>query len=138
VYNWRKDELTSFSPRWNALGLFIGILSFIEFAAEIIRFEGYKFATPIVLLYASLSRIILIPAWILSLGFQLPKATAKHFETHVPYDLEELAMLEQVEPPTPQFTIDDDDSKSGLAPPSGPASPPAEAFAANPMISTEE
>ena len=135
VYNWRKEELTTFSPRWNALGLFIGLLAFIEFAAEIVRFEGFKLATPIVLLYASLCRIILIPAWILSLGFQLPKATAQHFETFVPYDLEELALLEQAEPPAPQFTIDDDDVK---APPSGPSSPPPAAFAANPMISTEE
>jgi hypothetical protein len=143
VYRWRQDELTAFSPRWNALGLFIGLLSFIEFGAEMARFDGYKVATPIVLLYAALTRIILIPAWILSLGYQLPKATAKHFETHVAYNLEEtegLRLTEQADPLPPTFTIDDDDRSGGLAPPvaTGPSSPPAEAFAANRFISSPE
>lgn len=143
VFQWRKDDQTTFGARWNALGLFIGFLAIIEFAMEIVRFKGYKFAGPIVLLYASLNRIILIPAWIISLGFQLPAASAKHFESHVPVYLgtqPELMLTEEVTKPdqnSPTFTIDEDDvqntsglqSPSAATPPSGPSSPPAEAFA---------
>jgi hypothetical protein len=140
VYQWRKDDQSTFGARWNALGLFIGFLAIIEFSLEIVRFEGYKFASPIVLLYAALNRMILIPAWIISLGFQLPKASARHFEDHVSTYLgndPDLSLMEHLTKPDPTFTIDDDvaQEKSGLQvsstanPPSGPTSPPAEAFA---------
>lgn len=143
VFTWRKDDQMTFGARWNALGLFIGLLAIVEFSFEIVRFEGYKFASPIVLLYAALNRIILIPAWIISLGFQMPRAAAKHFDEHVPTYLGEhpdLVLTEElIEKPT--FTIDDTDdiqnNTSGLQSPSaanppqpqGPSSPPAEAFA---------
>jgi hypothetical protein len=143
VYLWRKDDQSTFGARWNALGLFIGLMSIIEFSMEIVRFDGYKFAGPIVLLYAALNRIILIPAWIISLGFQLPRAAEWHFENHVTSYLEndpDLSLMEHLTKPdqhSPSFTIDDDDIKnsSGLQspskanPPAGPTSPPAEAFA---------
>jgi hypothetical protein len=149
VYLWRNQEQTSFSPRWNALGLFIALLAIIEFALEIVRFAGYQFATPIVLLYSALNRLILIPAWIISLGFQLPKASAYHFSSHVPTYLgtpPELDLTEEDAKKEPQFTIDDDDdvqnnnglqspSASSAAPvPAGPTSPPSEAFAAFPSF----
>ncbi|KAG7338594.1 hypothetical protein IV203_029767 [Nitzschia inconspicua] len=144
VFNWRKDDQSTFGARWNGLGLFIGLLAILEFSFEIVRFEGYKFAGPIVMLYAALNRIILIPAWIISLGFQMPAAAARHFESHVPVylgndpDLSLLEELTKVDQKNPTFTIDDDDvqntsglqSPSAAIPPSGPTSPPAEAFAA--------
>jgi len=152
VFQWRKTEQTTFGPRWNSLGLFIGLLAMVEFIAEIVRFDGFKVATPIVILYSALNRLILIPAWIISLGFQLPKAASKHFETHVGYYFDsgdDLAMSEQGAQgqSLPRFTIDDDDTDKnvqGLQPPAvssppaptGPAPPPAEAFAANAMITT--
>jgi hypothetical protein len=143
VYQWRRDEQSTFGPRWNALGLFIGFLAIIEFSMEIVRFEGYNFAGPIVLLYAALNRMILIPAWIISLGFQLPGAAAWHFENHVPTylgndpDLSLMVHLTKADQNSPTFTIEDDDtqdisgmiSPSKTIPPSGPTSPPAEAFA---------
>ena len=149
VYLWRQTDETSFSPRWNALGLFISLLAIIEFAMEIVRFEGYEFATPIVLLYSALNRLILIPAWIISLGFQLPKASAYHFQTHVNTYLgtqPDLGLTEE-QKKEPQFTIDDDDvqnsnglqSPSSAAPvPAGPASPPSEAFSAFPSFPADD
>lgn len=152
VYQWRKEDQTSFGPRWNSLGLFIGLLAIIEFSMEIVRFEGYQFATPIVLLYSALNRLILIPAWIISLGFQLPKASAYHFQTHVTTYLgtpPDLDLTEQEAKKEPQFSIDDDDvqNSNGLQTPSSapaptgptsPTSPPAEAFSfAAPIVSPE-
>jgi hypothetical protein len=153
VHQWRKEEPTCFSPQWNALGLFIGFLSIIEFAFEIAAFEGMKVAEPIVIIYASLNRFIFIPAWLISLGYQLPKAHAKHLEMDAAYFAGELDLMEQLTASDPKnFTIDDDDDENnnsimntddagGLQPPSaaipsGPSSPPAEAFAANPFSST--
>jgi hypothetical protein len=153
VYQWRKDDQSTFGARWNALGLFIGFLAIIEFSFEIVRFEGYRFAGTIVLLYAALNRLILIPAWIISLGFQLPRATASHFENYVPTYLgnnpdldlmEQLTKPDQSSPPT--HDVDDENTHSqdypGLQSPSkaspGPTSPPAEAFAGFAISPTAE
>ena len=77
VRHWRLEDVTSFGARWNALSLFIGLLCMLEFIAEILRFEGFKYFGPVALIYAVLNRLILMPAWILALGFMLPKAMLK-------------------------------------------------------------
>lgn len=149
VVGWRKEEQTSFGPRWNALGLFIGLLAILEFAAEIVRFEGFKFSGPIVILYAAINRLILIPAWIISLGYQLPQARKKALESANITVGADLSLTEVVPAQAPaastaskrpsNFTIcdddDDDDDKTAVT---GPSSPPAEAFAvAPPPMMTE-
>jgi hypothetical protein len=129
--------------------LFIGLLGLLEFVSEILRFEGFKTFGPIAIVYAILNRLILMPAWIISLGFMLPKATLKQtYSTnhHSSNDNMDLALTEMnsmtaaqengggatstsAAPPT--FTIDDGmDEKI----PPGPVSPPPEAFAAPPMV----
>jgi hypothetical protein len=82
VRGWLAEDRTSFGFRWNALGLFIGLLCILEFAAEILRFEelihgSSKTFAIISIVYAIMNRIIFIPAWIVALGFMLPRATMK-------------------------------------------------------------
>ncbi len=149
VLQWRKQDQSSFGARWNGLGLFIGLLALVEFAIEIVLFEGYEVAGAILLLYMALNRLILIPAWMISLGYQLPRATQSHFDSHEDYFVNgELALSSEGPPPTPTFTIDDTDTydqqqpkqqqpptpPAARSPPPAsfkpPTSPPAEAFAA--------
>lgn len=152
VLKWRTQDQSTFGARWNALGLFIGLLALVEFAVEIALFEGFTLAAPIFLLYTALIRLILIPAWIISLGYQLPRATARHFESHdEDYFVNgDLALSEGPPNPPPTFTIDESDtygvepkeqqqnqSPAKSPPPSafkGPSSPPAEAFGVAPPM----
>lgn len=138
VLGWRKLDQSSFGGKWNALGLFIGLLSVVEFVLEILGFKGITFAWIFVALYAGLNRLILVPLWIIILGFQLPLATSKQFDSFDEnFGANELELSED-HPLTPgerppAFTIDDeneeDAQKSPVAAPAGPSSPPAEAFA---------
>jgi hypothetical protein len=153
VYGWRKEDETSFSPRWNALGLFIAFLCVLEFTGEILRFEGLKWTGPFIVLYAILNRIILIPAWIISLGYQLPQARKKALERTmlanaeadlllteiVPNAVPETAMTPTHNGRTSNFSIDDDEDEVAPTSPAARSSPPKEAFAvAPPMIMAEE
>ena len=117
VREWRKEDYTTFGGKWNAMGLFIGILCGVQFILEIVGAMGYKFSYVLFVLYALLSRLILIPLWIIIMGFQLSKASSKEF------DGMDTRQLELSEVPASNFTIDDDDV------PVGPLSPPAAAFA---------
>mmetsp|Transcript_57641 Transcript_57641/g.86958 ORF Transcript_57641/g.86958 Transcript_57641/m.86958 type:complete len:332 (+) Transcript_57641:134-1129(+) len=77
VRRWRQYDRTSFGGRWNSLSLFMSFLSFAEFAAQILRFEGFRTAGRVSIFYGMLNRFILMPAWIISLGVQLPRAVTK-------------------------------------------------------------
>jgi len=119
VMEWRKEDLSSFGGKWNALGLFIGILCLVEFILEIVGVEGQGLAWVFFILYSALVRLILVPTWIIILGFQLPMATSKEFDSINQLELSE----------NQQQTKDNDEFQDALQPPSGPSSPPAEAFA---------
>lgn len=130
---WRKDDATTFGARWNSLSLFMGLLCILEFVAEILRFEGFKTFGPIAMVYAVLNRLILMPVWLISLGFILPRAVLKQAYTEENPIASELALAElssavtsEPGPTTPTFSIDDGDNDAH------PASPPSEAFAKPP------
>lgn len=123
VKEWRKEDYSTFGGKWNALGLFIGLLCGIQFVLEIVGATGIKFSYVLFILYAILTRLALIPLWIIILGFQLTRAGAKEF------DALDTRQLELSEVPNSNFTIGDDDDDAGDAVPAGPSSPPAEAFA---------
>ena len=138
VFQWRKTDETSFGAKWNALGLFIGLLAVVEFIGEIVGFEGYRVAWIFVVLYAALNRLILIPIWIIILGFQLPNACTKEVDTLFDenYNNSELQLSEQPQQPQrrpSEFTIDGDDDT-----PAGPTSPPAAAFTANELVDSQK
>lgn len=131
VFYWRKEDDTSFGAKWNSLGLFIGLLALVEFSSEMVGFEGYYVAWIFVVLYAAINRLILIPVWIIILGFQLPKANTKTFDTfdEAFNNNPELQMTESQQRRSSQFTIDeDDDNIQDGEQSSEPTSPPAEAF----------
>ncbi|OEU16323.1 hypothetical protein FRACYDRAFT_185465 [Fragilariopsis cylindrus CCMP1102] len=138
VFQWRKTDETSFGAKWNALGLFIGLLAVVEFIAEIVGFEGYRVAWIFVVLYAALNRLLLIPIWIIILGFQLPNACTKEVDTLFDENNNnsELQLSEQPQQPErrrSEFSIDDDDDT-----PAGPTSPPAAAFTANELVDSQK
>ena len=84
VRHWRANtnDTTCFGSCWNHLGLFIGLLSLLEFVMEVVRFErhGKGIQTHfIVYIYSILNRLILIPLWILTLGYALDRVKIKQF-----------------------------------------------------------
>eukprot|EP00525_Craspedostauros_australis_P011537 CAMPEP_0198113438 /NCGR_PEP_ID=MMETSP1442-20131203/5108_1 /TAXON_ID= /ORGANISM="Craspedostauros australis, Strain CCMP3328" /LENGTH=366 /DNA_ID=CAMNT_0043770523 /DNA_START=41 /DNA_END=1141 /DNA_ORIENTATION=- len=115
VRHWREHDSSTFDGCWNALGLFIGLMCILEFVAEILRFDGYRTFGPIAIVYAVLNRLILIPIWLLTLSFLLPRATAK--SEAAPNELELSTMDTAVAPPAN----------------TNPLSPPAAAFAQSPL-----
>lgn len=127
VVEWRKEDQSTFGTKWNALGLFLGFLSAIEFVLMLVGVEGSGIAWLFFSLYSALCRLILIPLWLIILGFQLPKASSKHFESFQGgLELEVQQPNNQSNPSN--FTIDgeDEDDVAGVV---SPSSPPKEAFA---------
>jgi hypothetical protein len=128
---WRRDDTTSFGERWNGYTLFVAFFCLFEFILELLRFEGYKAFETSLLLLSALNRLVLIPVWIICLGFYLPRAIRKQFgDDHDPIAAE-LALAEHdtddlggKPDSSANFSIDDGDDV-----PSNPASPPPEAFA---------
>lgn len=130
VREWRKEDVSTFGSKWNSLGLFIGVLAAVDFILEVVAFEWNPIVWIFFILYSALIRLILIPLWIIILGFQLPGATDINFDAVVLAGAGELELLEesQQKDRPPSFTIDEDDFQDAVAPPVGPSSPPAEAF----------
>jgi hypothetical protein len=78
VRRWQSTvDQTTFSPLWNALGLFISLMCVLEFVTEILRLNGMKYFAEIAFWYSSFLRIILFPLWLLVLGSRLSYASLK-------------------------------------------------------------
>ena len=77
VRHWRVKDTGTFGVFWNSLGLFIGLLSILDFVAEVLRLDGYKLFGPIAFWYAIINRCVLIPLWLIILGLRLPHAANK-------------------------------------------------------------
>jgi hypothetical protein len=63
-----------FSMPWASVGLAMGLLALVDFAADILRLESWRTFSDIALWATMINRIILLPVWLLWLGYQLPKA----------------------------------------------------------------
>jgi len=66
----------TFGRVWAHLGLFIGLLSLIDFAAQVLRFTNWTYFTEISVFFGVLNRLILLPIWLCLLACQLPAAAA--------------------------------------------------------------
>jgi len=77
VRKWRTIDAGTFGGCWNSMGLFIGLLALLDFVAEVLRLDGFRLFGPIVFAYASINRCILLPIWLILLGFRLPYAAMK-------------------------------------------------------------
>lgn len=64
----------TFGRCWAHLGLFIGLLSLIDFAAQVLRFTNWVYFTNISVFFGVLNRLILLPVWLCLLSCQLPAA----------------------------------------------------------------
>jgi len=123
VKEWRKEDITTFGGKWNALGLFLALFSLIQFILEIVGVEGVQMSWVFFILYAAMFRLVLFPIWIIIMGFQLSSASTKELGS---VDTSELQLSEMPPASPANFTIDEDDPPIA---PSVPSSPPAEAFA---------
>jgi len=77
VRKWRVHDAVTFGACWNSLGLFIGLLSILDFVAEILRLDGFQIFGPIAFWYGAVNRLLLMPLWLIILGFRLPYALIK-------------------------------------------------------------
>lgn len=78
VRRWQSTvDQTTFSPLWNALGMFISLMCVLEFVTEILRLNGMKYFAEIAFWYSAFLRIILFPLWLLILGSRLSYASLK-------------------------------------------------------------
>jgi len=73
----RRYQMTNpghFGVWWNAMGLSIGILSLLDFVTEILRVVNFRVFSQIAFWYGATNRLILLPAWLILLGWRLPYA----------------------------------------------------------------
>jgi hypothetical protein len=127
VRGWLKEDQDSFGSRWNTLGLFIGFVCILEFVAELLRFEegmrsSSKIFAIVSIIYAILNRLVFIPAWIITLGFMLPRAAMKTtsistFDHPPPSLVESELQLSEIQPnqATENFSIGDEDEDAPQA-----------------------
>jgi hypothetical protein len=69
-----RQEERIFSMSWASVGLVMGLLALVDFAADILRLQSWRTFSNIALWTTMINRIILLPVWLLWLGYQLPKA----------------------------------------------------------------
>lgn len=74
VRKWRVHDTTTFGIGWNSLGLFIGLLALLDFVAEVLRMDGFRIFGRVAFWYAAVNRLVLLPGWLLVLGWRLPYA----------------------------------------------------------------
>lgn len=90
VRRWRLTDTTSFGVCWNALGLFIGLLSLLDYLAAVLRLKGFQLFGVIALGYTLINRVILLPIWIIMFARRLPNARMKlDAPAEMPQDLME-------------------------------------------------
>jgi len=77
VNRYRSRDPESFGALWNVLGLFIGFVALLDFITEVLRTTNFRLFSQIAFCYSTTNRLILLPAWLIILGLQLPKALAK-------------------------------------------------------------
>jgi hypothetical protein len=80
VRRWRATDTSTFGGCWNSMGLFIALLSLLDFVAEILRLDGFKTFSQIAFWYAAVNRLILLPTWLILLSLSLPSAELKLHE----------------------------------------------------------
>lgn len=95
VRRWRTHDAVTFGACWNSLGLFIGLLSILDFVAEILRVDGFKIFGPIAFWYGAVNRLLLMPLWLIILSVRLPYAAMK---IHEPTDTVVDAQQQQMNP----------------------------------------
>jgi len=138
VWDWRRDDLSTFGFSWHALTLIIGMLAFLDFIMEILAFEKVNYSGILAIAYSLINRVLLIPAWFLSLAFILPRAILKQtFVDGAGNPLPNELALTELNNDHPTFTIDDTpEEEEDASAATSPTSPPPEAFGAKGAFAT--
>eukprot|EP00977_Amphora_coffeiformis_P020271 scaffold8028_cov165-Amphora_coffeaeformis.AAC.20 len=66
-----KSEESFFSRNWARLGLFLGFMAFLDFAGDASRLHSNMTFSKTAVFFEGVSRIFLMPFWLLWLGHQL-------------------------------------------------------------------
>jgi len=72
-----KEENPDFGRRWSIFGLIIGVLSLIDFFAFAFSFGEFGYTRQITMYVSLTNSVLFLPAWLIILSYQLPKASAK-------------------------------------------------------------
>jgi hypothetical protein len=67
-HNQRERISSAWSIRWATLGLFIGVLSFVDLSFNVLRFRSWGTFSVLALLVTSVTRLILMPTWLVWLS----------------------------------------------------------------------
>jgi hypothetical protein len=77
-----KSEVTYFSRNWARLGMGMGLLFFVNFAADVLRFHVWLSQPTFVIIMTAITRFVLMPAWLIWLGLLLPGARMNSQNQH--------------------------------------------------------
>lgn len=69
-----------FGKTWSTLGLVIAFLSFIDFAADVLRLEEWITFTIFALIVSVINTVFLLPAWVIMMGRVLPRSMPPYVE----------------------------------------------------------
>lgn len=75
-----SDALRPFGKWWARWGLLIAFLCFINFAADVLRFEEWSTFSKFAIFISVVDMVLMLPIWLLVLGRQLPRARPKYTE----------------------------------------------------------
>mmetsp|Transcript_16761 Transcript_16761/g.30147 ORF Transcript_16761/g.30147 Transcript_16761/m.30147 type:complete len:384 (+) Transcript_16761:157-1308(+) len=68
----------TFSKCFTWFGLFVGMLSLVDFLADVLRFLNWKIFGTIAMAMNALLGVVFLPIWLLCLARQLPEATMRY------------------------------------------------------------
>ena len=68
-----KTEVTILSKGWARLGLVIALLAFCDFSSEVLRLKSWRTFSFVAIFISWISRLLLMPIWLLWLGRQLTR-----------------------------------------------------------------
>mmetsp|Transcript_27883 Transcript_27883/g.39230 ORF Transcript_27883/g.39230 Transcript_27883/m.39230 type:complete len:286 (-) Transcript_27883:8-865(-) len=71
----------AFKLRWTRIGLAIAGLSILDFAADVLRLQSWRFFSTFANFTSALNTLVLLPIWLITLGRQLPAAVPNYVET---------------------------------------------------------
>jgi hypothetical protein len=63
-----QNTTSAWSMRWATLGLFIGVLSFVDLSFNVLRFQSWGTFSVLALLVTTLTRLVLMPVWLVWLS----------------------------------------------------------------------
>lgn len=67
-----KSEESKLSRNWARLGLVMAALAFIDFSSDVLRLRSWMTFSTVAIFISVISRLFLMPGWLLWLGMQLP------------------------------------------------------------------